>query len=239
MNIPDYSSKPFICFEGPDGCGKTTQALLLTKALEKSKLNYIFKREPGGTLIGEKIRELVLNHSIENNTSLDFLNDVNVMSNLLLFITSRLHNIAENIIPSLESNKFVLVDRFILSTMVYQGGNNQDILKKIKTLHKEFNFNLYPSLTLVLSLDYSTALKRLSSRKEKNLIDNKSEDFHKNIENIYSKAKDFYNGNLLYIDAKQNLLSLHNNIVNEINARFNTKIIPLTQSEVDEYISIC
>ena len=103
----------FITFEGSEGCGKTTQIEALAKALESQGKTVLITREPGGTLIGEKIRNLLQDPSHEN--------EISDMAELLLFSASRAELIASRIQPALKRGEIVICDRFYDSTYVYQG----------------------------------------------------------------------------------------------------------------------
>lgn len=129
----------FIVLEGPDRCGKSTQAKLLLNTLLEHGKDVILTREPGGTETAEKIRQIVLEPNL----------DVRPMAELFLYEASRAQHTQEKILPALQEGKIVLCERYTMSTCAYQGyGRNID-LKTIATLNKIATLGLVPDLTLV------------------------------------------------------------------------------------------
>ena len=129
----------FIVLEGPDRCGKSTQAKLLFNALLEHGKEVVLTREPGGTETAEQIRQIVLQPGL----------DVRPMAELFLYEASRAQHTQEKILPALQAGKIVICERYTLSTCAYQGyGRNID-LKVINTLNKIATLGLQPDLTLV------------------------------------------------------------------------------------------
>ena len=148
----------FISFEGGEGVGKSTQIELLKTSLTKKNINVLSTREPGGTKEGELIRKFLVSGEINSWDS---------YSESLLFNALRREHINKIINPSLFKGDIVLCDRFIDSTIVYQGvggGINQTLLL---SLHKNFCYDLYPDITFFLSLDPKVGLDRTLSRNNK------------------------------------------------------------------------
>ena len=141
----------FICFEGGEGSGKTTQIKLLSKKLSNSNIPFIITREPGGTMIGEEIRKILVSGKIEKLDS---------FSELLYFTAARRQHITEVIMPALKLGKIVISDRYVFSTMVYQGYVGGVNLNMIKELHQNFCFDLFPDLTILLDVDPNEGLNR-------------------------------------------------------------------------------
>ena len=146
----------FITFEGPEGSGKSTQIRLLTERLEARGIKVVQTREPGGTATGEMIRNL-----LQHDAAGEPLSD---RSELLLFTASRAQLMNSVILPALERGEWVLCDRFIDSTLAYQGyarGMEVSVLDQIN------EFAIYgrkPELTILLDLDVETGFSRLESR---------------------------------------------------------------------------
>lgn len=193
----------FITFEGGDGSGKTTQSKKLYEYLIKKGIDTIWTREIGGTEIGEKIRDIVVNNEIHLNTE------------LLLIMAARNDHIENIIKPALEKKKIVICDRFIDSTAAYQG-SNQDEIKKIFYLHQTIWGNFYPDRTIYMKLDPEIALNRAISRGEINKYEHKSLEFHNKIaENYEYLAKTFaYRINTL--DASLNERKIFDNMINHL-----------------------
>ena len=146
----------FITFEGSEGCGKTTQINALAKRLrEKGKIVQI-TREPGGTLIGEKIRNLLQDPTHEDKIS--------ALTELLLFSASRSQLITNVIKPALSRGEIVISDRFIDSTLVYQGLGRNIGLKIVQEINKIVVDSIEPNLTILLDIDAEIGIKRAKNR---------------------------------------------------------------------------
>ncbi len=148
--MPSYPGA-FITLEGPEGAGKTTQLKLLSKQLEMLKIKYTITRAPGGTSVGRQIRRLLLNPE----------NPVTPMAELLLYEADLAENVEEIILPALKAGNLVICDRFIDSTMAYQGyarGINKEIIEKLNVISIQ---NIMPELTILFDIQSSEGLGRL------------------------------------------------------------------------------
>ncbi len=145
----------FISFEGVDGVGKTTQINLFLEKLEKLNFDYQLYREPGGTSLSERIREILLNNN----------NDISNITETLLFLSARSDLVDKNIIPLVKKGKsFIICDRFFDSTLAYQSygrGINMDL---VKIITDEILQNYIPSTTFLLDCDINLSLSRLNSK---------------------------------------------------------------------------
>ncbi len=141
----------FVTFEGVEGCGKSTQSKLLYDSLKKRKIRCIYTREPGGTGLGEKIRDIIL-HSKGLAIS--------DLSELFLFEAARSQIVKEIISPALKAGKVVICDRFSDATFSYQGYGGRIGLGIIKTLDRIATGGLKPDLTILLDVETITGLKR-------------------------------------------------------------------------------
>ena len=169
----------FITFEGSEGCGKTTQIEALAKALEAQGKTVLITREPGGTLIGEKIRNLLQDPSHEN--------EISDMAELLLFSASRAELIASRIQPALKRGEIVICDRFYDSTYVYQGLGRAIGMEIVEQLNQITVGTLKPDLTILLDLDAKVGIERAKSRQSGELdrIENESLVFFEAVRNGY------------------------------------------------------
>ncbi len=169
----------FITFEGSEGCGKTTQIEALAKALEAKGKTVFITREPGGTLIGEKIRNLLQDPSLKN--------EISDMAELLLFSASRAELIASRIQPALKRGEIVICDRFYDSTYVYQGLGRAIGMDIVEQLNQMTVGTLKPDLTILLDLDAEVGIERAKSRQSGNLdrIENESLTFFEAVRNGY------------------------------------------------------
>lgn len=169
----------FITFEGSEGCGKTTQIEALAKALEAQGKTILITREPGGTLIGEKIRNLLQDPSHKN--------DISDMTELLLFSASRAELITSRIQPALARGEIVICDRFYDSTFVYQGLGRAIDMNIVEQLNQITVGTLKPDLTILLDLDAKIGIERAKSRQSGELdrIENESLAFFEAVRNGY------------------------------------------------------
>lgn len=141
----------FITFEGGEGCGKSTQIKLLAQALQERGYSVLQLREPGGTAVGERVRDVLL---AKENVAMD------PVAELMLYEAARAQIVAELIRPALAEGKIVLCDRFYDSTIAYQGfGRGLDI-QLIKSLNEAATGGLRPDLTLLLMIDPAEGLAR-------------------------------------------------------------------------------
>jgi dTMP kinase len=147
----------FITFEGPEGSGKSTQVRLLTERLAAQGLNVIAVREPGGTAIGDQIRDVL--HDLKNH-------EMNPQAELLLYSASRAQLVAQIIRPQLERGSIVLCDRYADSTIAYQGFGRGLDLASLQAITQFATGGLRPDLSLYLDLDAERGLARRSASGE-------------------------------------------------------------------------
>jgi dTMP kinase len=171
----------FINFEGVDGSGKTTQLKMLADYLTSKQIDYTSTKEPGGTELADKLRELIIHEEMSE------------LTRLLLVNASRLENVKQIIQPALKAGRVVLCDRFVDSTLVYQGlkaGLGVDIVQK---MHAMLLNNIMPDVTFYLSITPEQALERISSRELFNNFDKQTaQNIHLMIdcyESIYFKGQ--------------------------------------------------
>jgi dTMP kinase len=194
-----------ITFEGGEGGGKTTQAACLQDKLTKAGHDVVVLAEPGGTVISEQIRQVVLS---PDNTSMAFTAEV------LLFQAARAQTYFELVIPSLKAGKMVLMDRSRDSSVVYQG-----MARGFgKTLIEEFNDlstnKIYPDLTILLDLPPDIGLKRkVDSGKEIDRLDMETMEFHQQVRKAYLElAKENDRGRWEVVDASASFEQVENEI---------------------------
>ena len=195
----------FISFEGPEASGKSSQLIELKKFFYIQKISFIITREPGGTLVSEKLRKIILNknYNISNNEE------------LLLLMASRLNHINLIIKPALKERKLVISDRFCDSTFVYQCYVNSFGIEKGMMLHKKLLDNFLPSKTFLFMLSPKEILKRLKLRKKSNKYDKKSLNFHHKIIQGY-KMISKKNRRFIIIDAKKSFDEIQHQLKSHI-----------------------
>ena len=166
-----------ITFEGVEGAGKTTQINNLKTYLVNKGFNTIITRQPGGSILGGKIRSLILDPDQEDKPS--------NLAELLLYIADRAHHVETIIEPALAKNIIVLCDRYIDSTIAYQGYARGNDLEKLAYLNSIATKDLKPDLTIVMDLDPEIGLKRAHKRNNAQLdrIELEKIDFHKKVRN--------------------------------------------------------
>jgi len=179
----------FITFEGIEGCGKSTQSRLLFDSLKSSGIACIHTREPGGTALGERIREILL-HSAGV--------DISDLSELFLFEAARSQVVHEVIAPALRTGKVVICDRFSDATFSYQGCGGKVPLGKIAALDKIATCGLKPDLTILLDVDTVTGLKR-AKRKGIDRMERKDIDYHRRVRSGYLSLARRYSGRIRVI----------------------------------------
>ena len=191
----------FITFEGPDGCGKTTQMNLLAQYLEKKGKKVVLTREPGGKGLGEKVREILLNYNGE----------VSDRCESFLFLADRAQNIDIIVKPAVEKGEIVLCDRHIDSTVAYQGyGRGLDI-NEINMLNNLATGGRKPDLTLVFDVDVETSMKRVG--KEKDRMENAGIDFHNRVRNGYLELAKQEPNRIKVLDATKTIEEIHEKVV--------------------------
>ncbi|MDP8247907.1 MAG: dTMP kinase [Candidatus Tritonobacter lacicola] len=141
----------FITFEGPEGCGKTTQSKLVMEWLKSKGQDVIWTREPGGTRIGDAIRALVLDPEYGEMVDL---------TEILLLSASRAQHVKEKIVPALEAGKTVLCDRFVDATLAYQGRGRGMDWQLLGTLNEIATEGLMPDITMLIDISPEIGLKR-------------------------------------------------------------------------------
>ena len=188
----------FITFEGPEGSGKTSVANKICELLEKDGYQVIHTREPGGTPIAEQIREVILNKS---NTALDS------RAEALLYAASRRQHLVEKVWPALKEGKIVICDRYLDSSLAYQGGARGLGIDEVLNVNLFATENTFPELTLLFDIEPELGLKRIAANanREVNRLDLEKIDFHKQVRNTFLKLAERYKDRYVIIDASKNL----------------------------------
>ncbi len=146
----DSLAAKFIVFDGPDGCGKTTQRDRLARHLRDQGLDVVTCKDPGGTDVGDRIRHILLDYD---------LSDMAVRCEALLFMASRAQLVGQVIEPAIKQRKVVLCDRFVSATCAYQGAAGHDVQRIIELAPYAIG-NTWPDLTIVLDVEVETGFER-------------------------------------------------------------------------------
>lgn len=169
----------FISIEGPDGSGKTTLVAALKTELEKRQIELITTREPGGSPIAEEIRDIILN---VDHSNMDYRTEA------LLFAAQRRQHLVEKIIPAIDQGKMVITDRFVDSSMVYQGVARNlplDLIWKINQFAIE---GYMPDLTLLIDIPTDIGLERIyqaQGKRQFDRLDQESKEFHQMVRQAF------------------------------------------------------
>lgn len=204
----------FITIEGPDGAGKTSLINELVPRLEKvAKAEMITTREPGGIPIAEEIREVILNPT---NTLMDERTEA------LLYAASRRQHLVEKVLPALASGKLIIGDRFVDSSLAYQGAGRKIGMEKIAEINEFATEGLQPDLTLYLDIDSDTGLSRIRHNRsdEMNRLDMETLEFHQRVRHGYLKIAEMYPERIHTIDAHQVLFQVVDEAYEVITQRF-------------------
>ncbi|WP_449538307.1 dTMP kinase [Ferdinandcohnia sp. Marseille-Q9671] len=188
----------FITFEGPEGAGKTTIVRILQDELIKKGYDVVSTREPGGIEIAEQIRSVILDR---NNTNMDSRTEA------LLYAASRRQHLVEKVIPALEEGKVVLCDRFVDSSLAYQGYARKLGIDEVLSIN-EFAINgLMPSLTLFFDINPEKGLTRISNsdNREVNRLDLETLSFHQRVYEGYTILADRFKNRFHTLNAENSI----------------------------------
>ncbi|OEY86772.1 dTMP kinase [Wolbachia pipientis] len=193
----------FITFEGIDGSGKTTQSKLLADCFAYHDV--VLTREPGGTYFAEKIRKILLTSEIDRTAE------------LLLLLSMRQEHMEKLILPSLQAGKIVICDRFIDSTIAYQGYGLGISLELIEKLHNLINIK-YPDITFILDIDVKLALQRAQNKNKYEVMDLS---FYNNVRKGFQTiaAKNRHRCHIIKETEKASSSQIHNTIINMVSIR--------------------
>jgi len=166
----------FITVEGVEGAGKSTNLDLIRQLLEVSGHKVVFTREPGGTPLGEEIRQLLLGHKHD---------DMAYETELLLMFGSRAEHLKRKILPALNAGNWVLCDRFTDATYAYQGGGRGIDVERIRVLEQWVQGDLRPDLTLILDLPVEIGLERAGRRSVPDRFEREANRFFEQVRQAY------------------------------------------------------
>lgn len=164
----------FVVIEGPDGTGKTTLVNGLKKKFTENNISFYAFREPGGTEVGEKLRDILLDPSL----------DMTHETEALLFAAMRCENVRK-VKEKISENDIILADRFILSSIAYQGYGLGLDPKKVEMINDFGIYGFRPDLTIVLMMDSKDGISRKKTQKDLDRLEQRDLDFHKRLEDAY------------------------------------------------------
>jgi dTMP kinase len=203
---------PFITFEGSEGCGKTTQVQRLAARLQQYGVPFLVTREPGGTAIGETIREL-LQYAAHNST-------MTAETELLLFEASRSQLVREVIKPALDRGMCVISDRFFDSTTAYQGAARKLDLDTVARFNAFAIGDCVPDVTFVLDVDSATAGSRMQQPRKPDRMEREPVEFYKRVRQGYHELAKREPDRVVLIDGLGDAGAVENEIWNTLRFRF-------------------
>ncbi|MCM3088908.1 dTMP kinase [Bhargavaea ginsengi] len=188
----------FITLEGPDGAGKTSVLEILARRLENSGIDFLKTREPGGIRISEKIREIILDN---DHTEME------ARTEALLYAAARRQHLIEKIIPALEAGKVVLCDRFIDSSIAYQGAARGIGTEEVRSINRFAIGDTMPDLTILLDVPAEEGIRRISEGRghEVNRLDTEGLGFHNKVRSEYLRIAEREPERVVLVDATKNL----------------------------------
>ena len=199
----------FITLEGIEGSGKTSSLKSITDLLDKKNISYIVTREPGGSSIGKELRAILLDPDTE----------ISPVVELMLMLSDRKDHVEKIILPNLEKGNWVVSDRFMDSSIAYQGGGRQLDKKLIISLTDYLNLP-QPDLTLLFDLPVEISLSRVKARGELDRFEKEELEFHKRIRNTYLDLAKNNSNRIKIIDSSKKIESMLNNVKQAIQKLF-------------------
>jgi dTMP kinase len=199
----------FITLEGPEGSGKTTAVEAAVKALQEKGYEIVRTREPGGTPIAEEIRNVILD---KKNTAMD------PRTEALLYAASRRQHLVEKVWPALKEGKIVICDRYLDSSLAYQGGARGLGVENVLNINLFATENTWPDLTLLFDIKPEEGLKRIASNanREVNRLDLEKLDFHHKVRDTFLELAKRYPERFVIIDASKSKEEVTKNTLDAI-----------------------
>ena len=196
----------FITLEGLDGAGKTTHLSFIRDWLTAANIETVYTREPGGTPLGEKLRDILLD--IDTDATLD--------TETLLMFASRQELLSSVIRPALAMGRWVVSDRFTDATFAYQGGGRGVPAKRIAQLEEWVQEGLQPDLTILLDVPLQVSQQRLSQTRLPDRFEREREDFHQRVRDTYLARAKAYPERFFVVDASGDLADIQRQLADRL-----------------------
>ena len=197
----------FISMEGPDGSGKSTQIELLKQYFEETGKEVIITREPGGNRISEAIREIILNKEFT---------EMSPTTEMLLYASARAQLISEVIAPAIDSGKMVISDRFVDSSLVYQGLARGLGVENVYEVNKHAIGDYMPDITFMFDLPAEVGLSRKKDQKELDRMELEGLEFHKKVAEGYREMAQRFPERITVIDATLPVTEIYGIVVEHV-----------------------
>lgn len=205
--FPDQRSGLFIVFEGVEGAGKSTHIKAVSDRLNQAGIDHVLIREPGGTVVGERARDLVLDPSLEMCAEAE----------LFLYLTSRAEFVRRLVIPALKQDRLVLADRYELSTFAYQGAARGLDLEQVREANRLATGGLEPDLTVLLRIDPQQGRGRQFGEPDR--LEREHSEFHKAVAVAYDQMASM-NPAIVAVDTEGDAADVHERIWVELSGRW-------------------
>ncbi len=196
----------FITIEGGEGCGKSTLCKCLSEELKRSNREHIITREPGGIESSEQIRSIIMNYPLDRK------------SEVLLFAAARNEHLQNKILPALAANKIVICDRYIDSSLAYQGHAQGLGIEQVLKINEYVVANHFPDLTFWIDMEVEDALNRISDEREINRFDQMNLDFHYKVREGYQLLSKRYPQRYIKLDGNLTTEQLVSKVLKYIDA---------------------
>lgn len=194
----------FITIEGPDGSGKSTIVQEIVKRLDKEQIDYIVTREPGGIDISEQIRSIILNPKNKN---------MDVKTEALLYAASRRQHLVEKIIPALNAGKHVICERFVESSLAYQGYGRDIGIDEVFSINEFAIDGILPDVTIFLDIEPNVGLRRIKKNRDNlDRLDLESIEFHQKVYEGYKIVTEMFKDRIIVVDANRNIDEVINDV---------------------------
>lgn len=204
----------FITVEGPDGSGKTTQLQLLVRSLTKKGYEVVVTREPGGTKVGNSIREILLSPEHDEMTP---------RVEMMLYAASRAQNVDQVIRPALNRGAIVVCDRFVDASIAYQGYGLQYDLTQVLSLNEWATAGIKPDLTFLFDLTPDQASRRMKDRGQLDRIESRDESFHQRVYDGFQKLLEQHPERMVRIDANATIEMIQDEVLDITLERLNER----------------
>lgn len=200
----------FITFEGPDGSGKSTQIRLIEKYLKQCGYDIVITREPGGTKISEKIRDIILD---KTHAEMDYVTEA------LLYAASRAQHVAQAILPALKDGKIVICDRYVDSSYVYQGAG-RGLGECVKEINRIAIQDCMPDITFLFKISPEESKRRI---REVDRLEMEKMDYHRKVYQAYLDLETKYPERIKGIKANRSIDEMHREIRTYIECLLNKR----------------
>jgi len=211
--IPTERTGLFIVFEGVEGAGKSTHIKAVSDRLTEAGVDHILIREPGGTVVGEQARELVLDPRFEMCAEAE----------LFLYLTSRAEFVRRLVLPALKNDQLVLADRYELSTFAYQGAARGLDIERVREANCLATGGLTPNLTVLLRIDPERGRGRQCGEPDR--LESEQADFHRRVAVAYDQMASL-DPDIVSVDSAGDSTDVHEQIWGELSARWPERFVP-------------